>query len=202
MEVDRKCLEMDRKCLEADQECLEVGHRSTNFKLDLDSTPLATVPRNEVASEAELLLVSPCVGGKAKFVLIFWYRAFAIDNRVASINVEINQSQDWPEPYVLSKLIRNIVYPIKRCWLATKNALSNLCRTDRTHICTSYPTSCTEGDIELGERVRREEAKSAEEVSYGSPAKDEFRKSLQSIFSKADCVDRIMSRIDYLDYLM
>lgn len=188
--------------MEADQKCLGLDQTSTSFILEMGSTPAATIPRNEAASAAKRLLVSPHFGGNTKFVLTTRYRAFAIDNHVANLNAEINQVHDWPEPYLLSKLIRRIAYPIKRCWLVTKKALTNLCRTDRTHICVSYLTSCAEGDIEMGESFRQEEAESHEELSSQSPAKDEFRKSLQSIFTKSDCVDRIMSRIDYLDYLM
>lgn len=123
------------------------------------------------------------------------YRALGIDNRVARLTYVIDQRREWPEPYLLSKLIRHITYPIKKCWLVTKKALSDVICTVRVYICETFHTGRTGDDVEMGESARREEAEAHEETcSPDKKAKNEFRKSLQKFFSEADLV---MSNIEY-----
>lgn len=124
-------------------------------------------------------------------------RAFAIDNRVARLNYEIHNddwARDCPEPYLLSKFFRCFAYPIKKCWLVTKRALSYLGRFFRKHICISYHRGHTDGDIESLGTDGGEEAET-EGTSLESPigrAKSEFCRSLQKMFSDASRVEEIM----------
>lgn len=153
--------------------------------------------------------------GNSKIVLIFRYRAFGVNNLVAHLNDYIDWECEWPEPYLLSRLIRGIVYTINRCWLGTKKALYNLGRTVRRLICVSFHTEHAGDDVEMGECSGREKAEATEEISLGSPAikiglsgqrearasketssespaKNEFCKSLQTIFIDTNCVQWIM----------
>lgn len=164
----------------------------------MDSIPTTAIPRKETASAAELLLVFPQFGDNAKFMLIVLCRAFGIDNRVALLNVRVDWKRDWPEPYLLSKLIRCISYPLKRCWLVTKKTLSDLGYWVRSHVCVSSHTVNAEGAAESGERSRRDTAEVVEEDHSPGPAeksKNEFRRSLQKVFSNKERVDRIMELV-------
>lgn len=125
-------------------------------------------------------------------------RAFGIDNRVASLNYHMIGTRDWPDPYLLSRTIRFIAYPIKKCCLATKKAFSDLCCFIWFHLCVCSCARRTESDIESGGRERREKAEGPEENPMESPvekAKDEFRISLRNNFSNANRVDSIMHSI-------
>lgn len=163
--------------------------------MEMDSTPAAAISRKEIPSAAKLLLVTPPFGDISKFVLTFQYRAFGIDNRVARINFDMDWRRDWPGPCLLSKLMRRIAYPIQRCWLVTKKALLYLSRTVRANTCVPSYTEHLEGDIEMGENDRREEAAAPMVTFSESPtekAKDEFRRSIQGVFSNSELVDRVM----------
>lgn len=114
------------------------------------------------------------------------------------LNYDLSEARDWPEPYLLSTRIRRIAYPIKRCCLVTKKALSDLSHIVQAHICMLSHIGQTEGDVEMGERTRREEADVTGETSLENlveKARNEFRRSVQSVFSEADCVDKIMKSI-------
>lgn len=134
--------------------------------------------------------------GNAKMELTFQYRAFGIDNRVARLNYDIGRDCEWPNPYLLSGIIRRIAYPIKGFLTLIKKALVYLGRYIREQICVSSHTGNTEGDVESGEGVRREEAEAPEASSSESPAEKamvEFRGSLQKSFSDAERVKTIMN---------
>lgn len=152
-------------------------------------------------------------------------RALGLDNRVARLNFELVRDWDsdcnnwtsfglwgvdnnrldqrrnfvWPEPYLLSKLVRHISFPIKRGWLATKKALSNLGHCIRKHF-HRYPSSNhAGGKVESGETGGREELEASEDNSpqySAEKAKVEFRKSLQNVFSEVNTVNGIMSYVD------
>lgn len=110
----------------------------------------------------------------------------------------MNGTRDWPDPYLLSRIIRFIAFPIKKCYLATKKAFSDLCCFIRVHLCVCSCARKTEGDIESGGRERREKAEGPEETPAESPAekaKDDFRRSLQNSFSNANRVGSIMDSI-------
>lgn len=128
--------------------------------------------------------------------LTFQYRAFGIDNRVARLNYAIGRDREWPNPYLLSGIIRGIACPIKGFLTLIKKALAYLGRYIREQICVSFHAGNTEGDVESGERVIQEEAKAPEASSSESPAEkvmDEFRRSLQKSFSDPECVNTIMN---------
>lgn len=95
-----------------------------------------------------------------------------------------------------------IAHPVKRFWLVAKRALSNISRAIWTHTClTNQPTHSGE-DVEMGECVGRDEAEAPEEISSEIPVKNEFRKSLQKVFSDANCVNRIMNNVDRMEHNM
>lgn len=128
--------------------------------------------------------------------LTFQYRAFGIDNRVARLNYAIGRDREWPNPYLLSGIIRRIAYPIKGFWTVIKKALAYLGHYIREHVCVPSHTGSTEGDVESGKGVRREEAKAPEAAPTENPAEkamDEFRGSLQKSFSDAERVNTIMN---------
>lgn len=54
----------------------------------------------------------------------------------------------------------------------------------------------------MDENVRQEEVEAPEEITSGIPAKNEFQRYLQNIFSEADGVDRIMHNLENCDYSM
>lgn len=133
-------------------------------------------------------------------MLTFRHRAFGIDNRVVRLNYAIDRRHDWPEPYLLSKLIRCIAYPLKRCWLVTKKIIFSLAVL--VHICVPSHMGHTGDDVEMGESVRGKGHEASKETSSESLAEHEFRKSLQTTFSEVAQVDRIMSDIKNLRFDM
>lgn len=95
-------------------------------------------------------------------------------------------------------MIRFIAYPIKKCWVVIKEALSNLGHYIWKYIRVVSRAVKTEGDVELGEVGGREILEANEESSSeGSArrAKTEFRSSLQKMFSDAARVEEIMKNI-------
>lgn len=115
---------------------------------------------------------------------------------MARLNVRImseDWGRDWPEPYLLPKLIRCFAYPTKKCWLVTKKILSNLGRFLRKHACTSFHRGHTDGDIES---IGTDDEDAPEETSPIGKAKSEFRRSLRKMFSDAACVDEIMFNVE------
>lgn len=60
-----------------------------------------------------------------------------------------------------------------------------------------FNTGHTEDDVEMGEHIDRDEVGEPEPISLESLARNEFRKSLQSVFSKDECVHEIMMAISY-----
>lgn len=149
----------------------------------------------ELAPATQHLLVSHLLL-HTKLELTFQYRAFGIDNRVARLNYDIGRDREWPNPYLLSGIIRRIVYPIKGFLTLIKKAIVYLGRYIREQICVSSHTGNTEGDVESGEGVRREEAEVPEASSSESPAEKamvEFRGSLRKSFSDAERVKIIMN---------
>lgn len=108
--------------------------------------------------------------------------------------------REWPEPYLLSKLIRLIAYPIKKCWPATKKVLSDLGHSVQKHICEASRAVNTEGDVELGERGTRDDTEAPEETlpeSRAVKAKIESRRSLQKIFRNARWIDSVMEDVEW-----
>lgn len=84
-----------------------------------------------------------------KYELTMSSRAFAFDSHVARLNFEIGDNdwdRDWPEPHLLSKLVRSFAYPIRKCWLVSKNILSNIGQFITKYICKSFHGG--DGDIE------------------------------------------------------
>lgn len=189
--------------MDVDRERLEVDQGCTNLKLDMDSPSTAAIPRKEVASATERFLVFPPFGVIAKFLLTFRCRALGFDNRVARLNSKIGwerANREWPEPYLLSKLIRCFVYVIKKCWLGTKKALSILRRFAKGHICTSFHIGHVDGDVESLEMDGEEQAKAPGRTAAESlvgEAKSDFCKSLHKTFSDADRVDEMMREIEF-----
>lgn len=126
-----------------------------------------------------------------------------MDNRVAQINSDIHYILDWPdspEPYLLSKLVRCIAYPTKRFWLVAMSYLYDLGHWVRSHACVSCHKIGAEGDAESGERSRRHTVAVIEEThSEGTAekAKNEFRRSLQKVFSNNNRVEEIMLTIKF-----
>lgn len=79
-----------------------------------------------------------------------------------------------------------------------KKTLSGLGHWVQSHILVSSHTGNAEGDAESGERSRWDTAEEIEETPSQGPAekaKNEFRRSLQKVFSKNDRVDRIIGLI-------
>lgn len=82
-------------------------------------------------------------------------------------------------------------------------AFTNLSLSVRKHICLSSHMEHTQGDVETGERGGQEEVDAPEKPFIEGPqvtkAKNEFRRSLQKIFSETCWVDLIMKDIEYLE---
>lgn len=124
-------------------------------------------------------------------------RTFGIDNRVARLNNEIDWYRDWSDPFLLSILIRRIVFPAKSCWLATKKSVSALAHSARERICMSCRSEHAEDDVESGERDGRgEEPEDCISESPAEKAKNEFRTSLETVFNNAYRVDEILEDVD------
>lgn len=83
-------------------------------------------------------------------------------------------------------------------WLATKKSFSDLGHSVRKHICVDTRAVNTEGDVELGERGTRDDTEAPEETLIEGrvkKAKNEFRRSLQKVFSEARWVDSVMDDV-------
>lgn len=105
--------------------------------------------------------------------------------------------RDWPEPYLLSKLIRCLAMPIKKCWLATSQTVSEFSRSVRSYICVSSHVGGTEFDVESESRNEHAATLEANLSRYPvEKAKVDFRKSLQKTFSSPYWVDRIMADVE------
>lgn len=81
----------------------------------------------------------------------------------------------------------------------TTKALSDLVHYVRSHIYVSAQTGNAEADAESGERSRQDPAETVDETPSKSPAwkaKDEFRWSLQKVFSESNNVEKIMLIIE------
>lgn len=127
-------------------------------------------------------------------------RAFGCDNRVLRINNCI-KPRHWPEPYLLAKLIRRIACPVVKYSLVTKKFLSDLSGNVWAHIYVSSHTGHTEGDVEMRQCAKQEETEAPEQIPLeNSPAKDEFRNALRTVFSDAECLVKIMQCVDGLEY--
>lgn len=119
---------------------------------------------------------------------------------MAHLNYELAWDiTDWEEPYLLSKFIRSLAYPVKKCWLVTKKALSALGRFFRRHLCGDCHVRHTGDNVESGEAGTQQRVEAIEETASEGPServKNEFRKSLRKIFSEVDQVDRIMAPLN------
>lgn len=117
-----------------------------------------------------------------------------MDNHVARLNRRIDLLRDWPNPYLMSRAFRCIAYPMKMCWLETKNMFSNIGYFVRKHTCVSVHVGHAEDNVESKERHGQDDDEAPEETSL--TAKNEFHKSLERIFSKSDLVDGIFVSIE------
>lgn len=83
-----------------------------------------------------------------------------------------------------------------------KKALSYLSSMVRERICVSHHAGNTEGDVESGERNEREEAEAPGVTFVESPAAkiatNEFRKSVQNIFSDTSREGKIMWHLNFI----
>lgn len=177
----------------------------------------------ELSPATQHLLVCP-LSHLYMLILTISTREFGLDNHVARVNhdvvlnwdydsnnwttiqpssavfVDLDQGWkfDWPEPYLLSKLIRHVVYPIKKGYIATKTALYCLGPAIRKHMCVFSRAYQTEGHVESRKREGQEEIEASENTAKKSAerAKNEFCKSLQSVFSQVNTVNGIMSYVD------
>lgn len=151
-------------------------------------------------------------------------RAFGLDNHVARLNhdvvlnwdyessnwttfqpssfvfADLDQGWkfDWPEPYLLSKIIRHVVYPIKKGWIAIMLTLYCLGPAIRKHMCVFSRTYHTEGQVESRKREGQEDTEVSENTPKTSAekAKDEFRIFLLTVFSEVNTVNGIMAYVD------
>lgn len=177
----------------------------------------------ELSPATQHLLVCP-LSHLSMLKLIISTRAFGLDNHVARVNhdvvlnwdydcnnwttiqpssavfVDLDQGWkfDWPEPYLLSKLIRHVVYPIKKGYIATKTALYCLGPAIRNHVCVFSRPYHTEGQVESRKREGQEDTEVSENTPKTSAekAKDEFRIFLLTVFSEVNMVNGIMSYVD------
>lgn len=121
-------------------------------------------------------------------------------NHVARLSHIIQWYHGWPGPYLLSKIIRSIVCPVRKGCLATHQALCDFCRFMWTIFCVCSHAGTANGNIESEEGERCDEMEKVEEGSLENPAeraRNEFRISLQTTFSNVDRVDNIMDSIKY-----
>lgn len=96
--------------------------------------------------------------------LIHICRAFGFDSRVARLNIDIcneDWDRDWPRPYLLSKIVRFIAYPIKKFWIGSAKILFTIIRSVKRTIRTLFHTGNAglDPDVESGKRENAGEEK-------------------------------------------
>lgn len=126
-----------------------------------------------------------------------------MDKRVGQLHQGFyTRDRVWPDPYLLSKLIRHIGVLTKKCVLRAKWYLMDFGHFVMGISSRSSHQGQRRGDIELGRNSRPE---GAEETQDGLPldtqaekAKNEYRASLLSRFGEGNFVRFIMRIDDFL----
>ena len=115
-----------------------------------------------------------------------------MDRRVASLNIlGLSVLIEWPEPGFLSKLVRFLAYPTKRCWLGIVKGLSTICSAIMERIRRSPQEDIPLNDVEVGQNGTQGE-ESSPNVSLRNEAAEARKKlyydALRRTFGEADLV--------------
>lgn len=120
-----------------------------------------------------------------------------MDKRVGKLNYKLYRgARVWSDPYLLSKLIRQIGGSTKKCVLRVKRCLLNFSHFVLGISSQSSQQGQRRGDIELGENIRREAVEQTQDVpdlkTQAEEAKNRYRDSLRNRFGEGVLEERIM----------
>lgn len=127
-------------------------------------------------------------------------RAFGIDNRVARLNNIVfwsDVNRKWPGPHLLSKAVRRIIYPIKKCCVRARKSFYSLGQSILRSMPPTSPEDRVEDVTQLDEIEHQEVVLNGPSVSSRLDyAKDMYRISLRKTFDDVDLVQSLILDIE------